>query len=323
MDSHLDPATFLVCERDLSHIVGRMMATRAAEDLTTVARRLIQDRLELGPARGAAIVHPVSDRDRVRLWDPTDAWHAGDRALFSLPAVRDGQRAFTPCAGEVMQVRGRAVVVRLDGESGTRIYGGAPASGDTVSVVEWRQSVEDLIRTLPDHDSVEARVDYVLWSLGEPILTALLSVLRQDGRFVAVDGRWFLRSIAVVPSDRQLEGLAYAMVAAADRPLTVGEMLPLLPAPSSQGDAGLFGLALGLYQRPDLFLNIDSEPRPRYSLAAPPPGDYTARNAAFDPQTYGLLCEVGDTLTPETVQRLWELGLLSTVIERRSPVIAP
>lgn len=126
-----------------------------------------------------------------------------------------------------------------------------------------------------------------------------------------------------MPSDRQLEGLAYAMVAAADRPLTVGEMLPLLPAPSSQGDAGLFGLALGLYQRPDLFLNIDSEPRPRYSLAAPPPGDYTARNAAFDPQTYGLLCEVGDTLTPETVQRLWELGLLSTVIERRSPVIAP
>ncbi len=67
VDSHLDPAAFLVCERDLSHIVGRMMATRAAEDLTTVARRLIQDRLELGPARGAAIVHPVSDRDRVRL----------------------------------------------------------------------------------------------------------------------------------------------------------------------------------------------------------------------------------------------------------------
>ncbi len=323
MGSHLDPATFRVCGRDLSHIIGRMMTTRAAEDLTTLARHLIQDRLESGPARSAAIVHSVSDRDRVRLWDPTDAWHAGDRALFSLPVVRNGQRALAPCAGEVMQVRGRTVVVRLDGESGTRIYGSAPASGDTVSVVEWRQSVEDLIRTLPDCDSVEAHVDYVLWSLGGSILTALLSVLRQDGRFIALDGRWFLRSVAVVPSDQQLEGLAFAVVTVADRPLTVAEMLPLLPAPSSQGDAGLFGLALGLSQRPDLFLNIDAETRPRYSLVAPPPGDYIARNAAFDPQTYGLLCEVGDTLTPETVQRLWELGLLSTVIERRSPVIAP
>ncbi len=46
-----------------------------------------------------------------------------------------------------MQVR-RAVVVRLDGESGTRIYGGAPASGDTVSG-EWRQSVEDLAGPCP------------------------------------------------------------------------------------------------------------------------------------------------------------------------------
>ncbi len=159
-------------------------------------------------------------------------------------------------------------------------------------MVEWRQSVEDLIRTLPDHDSVEARVDYVLWSLGEPILTALLSRLAAGWEVHCP--RWSLvppeyrRSAA----DQQLEGLAdYPMVVAADRPLTVGEMLPLLPAPSSQGDAGLFGLALGLYQRPDLFLNIDSEPRPRYSLAAPPPGDYTARHAAFDPQTYGLLCE--------------------------------
>ena len=323
MSSHLDSAAFAVCGRDLSRIIGRIKATRTAEDLTTLGRRLIEDRLESGPPRDAAIAHPVADRDRVRLWDPVDAWHAGDRALFSVPALRDGRRLFTPCVGEVMQVRGRAVVVRLDGEPGIRIYGGAPASGDTVSVVEWRQSVEDLIRTLPDRDSVEARVDYVLWSLGESILTTLLSALRQDGRFISLDGRWFLQSAAAVPSGEQLEGLAYAMVSAADHPLTVVEMLPWLPPPVSQGDPGLFGLALGLHQRPDLFVNVDSDTRPRYSLVAPPPGDYTARYAAFDPQTYGLLCDAGDALTPAVVQRLWELDLLRTVVERTFPVIAP
>ena len=313
------PEVFRVCGRDLSRIFGRIKATRSAEDLTTLARRLIQDRLQSGFRRDAPIVHPVTDRDQVRLWDPADAWHVGDRALFAVPEPGAGARSFVPRVGEVTQVRGKAVVVRLDGETGARIYGAAPAFGDAVGVVEWRQSVEDLVSALGDSADENAQVDSALWHYGEEIVTGLLAALRHDGRFCSLEGRWYLRSLAALPSATQLESLAHAMLPEVNRPLTAAELSRWVPPPVHAGDSGLFGLALGLHQRPDLFTNVDSDARPRWVLAGPPPGDLLARYAAFDPESFALLCEPGDVLAPETVQRLWELDLLGVVVERRMP----
>jgi hypothetical protein len=109
------------------------------------------------------------------------------------------------------------------------------------------------------------------------------------------------------------------MLYAVDRPLTAAELLRWVPPPVPAGDSGLFGLVLRLYERPDLFRNVDSDARPRWVLAGPPPGDLVARYAAFDPESYALLCEPGEALAPEMVQRLWQVGLLGSVVERRMP----
>lgn len=314
-----DRDTFCICGRDLSRIAGRIRVTRRAEDLTTLARRFIEDRLESGPPRDAAIAHPVTEGDRVRLWDPADAWHAGDRGLFAVPAPGEASRSYSPCVGEVMQVRGKGVVVRLDGEPGTRIYGAAPALGDALGVVEWRQSIEDLVRDLLGRTDRRSRVDLVFWCYGETIVATLLTALRNDHRFVSLEGRWYLRSAATVPSVVQLDGLAHAMLSSADRPMAVSELLRWVPPPVPAGDGGLFGLALGLHQRPDVFANVDSDTRSRWVLAGPPPGAYIARYAAYDPESFALLCEPGESLDEAVVQRLWSLDFLGTVAVRRIP----
>ncbi|MBN1250455.1 MAG: hypothetical protein JXC32_22520 [Anaerolineae bacterium] len=314
-----NPAMYQVGERDLARIIGRVKVTRSAEDLTTLARHFVEDRLASGPVHDATVAQPIAESDRIRLWDPADAWHVGDRALFAVPDARGEVGALPPRVGEVMQLRGKGVVVRLDGEPGTRIYGAAPAFGDTVGVIEWRQSVEDLVRELGDRSDGRAQVAYVLWSHGEEIVSALLSALRHDSRFVSLEGRWFPRSMAILPSGDQLEGLARAMLSGSRLPMTVGALLRWLPPPVASGDSGIFGLALGLHQRPDLFTNVDSEARPRWMLIGPPPGTYTARYAAFDPELFVPLCEPGELLSPEVVQRLWSLDLLNVVVERRTP----
>ena len=229
---------------------------------------------------------------------------------------------------------GRSLLVRIDGFPGTRVYGTASRDRAIEHVVEWRKSVEDLVKFLSERTSdstfapgegatcedgdldAEAWIDYVLWQCGEGIATALVDTMRQDARFVSLEGRWFLRSLAVVPSGPQVDRLARVLLSASDHPLTVDEMLPWLPSPAAVGDAGRFGLALALFGRPDLFTNLDADTWPRWVLAGPPIGTYTARYAAFDPETMDVLCEPGESLTPGVVERLWALGLLASVVAR-------
>ena len=182
--------------------------------------------------------------------------------------------------------------------------------------MRWRRSVEDLVRVLPDRSDESSLIDYALYRFGERVATSLLNALRQDVRFVAMEGQWFLRSLAVRSDRTQLDGLAQAMLVAADRPMTAAELLPLVPPPVAEGAAGLFGLALTLQEHPDLFANVDAGPRPRWVLTGAPSGHYTARLAAYDPETWDVLCEPGEALDAATLQRLWSLGLLPVVLAR-------
>jgi len=148
---------------------------------------------------------------------------------------------------------------------------------------------------------------------GERVVSQLLDALRADERFVRLAGRWFLRDLAVPPTEEQLTALAWAMVPL-EEPQPSDALVPLVQPLLAEADAGLFGLYLAMRERTDLFRNVDPGKRPRWVLAGPPPGSCTPRHAAYDPQTYEVLCLPEGPIPPETVKRLWDLGLLRAVV---------
>jgi hypothetical protein len=173
--------------------------------------------------------------------------------------------------------------------------------------------VEELVQARRESKDIEAQIEYVILQHGERVVSQLLDALRADGRFLRLAGRWFLRELAVPPTDLQLAALAWAL-AGQDAPQPTEALAPLVQPSLAAGDPGLFGLYLALRERSDLFENADPGQRPRWVLAGPPPGSCTPAHAAYDPHTYAILCLPGQPIPPETVSRLWDLGLLGAVL---------
>lgn len=306
-----------LCDGDLDRVARRIQRTQEAYDLTALGRRLVRGRLRYGPEKGQSLATEEVPEHRIRVWDPAAAWHEGDHALFGVPAMRDGARLLVPVVGRLGKIHGQGVTVRLDGGGETRIYGLAARDRHDEMLVRWRQSVEEAVTALGKSDDEDSRIDYVLWRHGEEILSVLLAALRHDPRFIELNGCWFLRSLAVVPSEGQLENLARTMLQSADDPMGAEELVHRCQPSLREGAAGLFGLAMALGERPDLFRNVAPGLNPRWVLAGPPPGTYVARLAAYDPESYAVLCEPGDTLTEDVLRRLWDLDLLATVMGRQ------
>ncbi len=312
-DSYLDLddwMEFRVCRRDLDRVARRMGRKQEAYTLTTIVRQIVRGRLRYAPERNTTL--DLGDAPApMPIWDPGGPWQVGDWAIFATPVNRHGTGMLALSAGEVVKHSGRGVVVRIDGVRGTRVYGMAARARGDEYLDQWRRSVEDLVTMLRDRENDRSRVDYVLWKYGTGIFGAVRDALRNDTRFVVLDGGWFLKSKAVRPDSSLLEALARAILAV-DHPLTVAELLRYLPS-SNVGAPGLYGLALALHERPDLFSPIGPAPRARWVLGGPPPGSYVAHLAAYDPETGDVLCEPGDRLEADAVQRLWSLGLLAVV----------
>jgi len=231
-------ALFLVHTEDLNRLVRWIRRTAAAQDLTSMVRRFVRGRLQYGPVqRGNRVTGPVRG-ERVRFWDPAKAWHTGDLAIFPEPEVRDRIRVFTPRIGQIVRIHGGGVTVRIDGRQGTHVYGTTSTQQGGEALKRWRRSVEDLVRVLPDRSDEPSLIDFALYRFGERVTTDLLNALRQDGRFLAMEGQWFLRSLAVRSDRTQLVGLAQVMLMAVDRPVTAAELLPLVPPPVAGGGGG-------------------------------------------------------------------------------------
>jgi hypothetical protein len=81
----------------------------------------------------------------------------------------------------------------------------------------------------------------------------------------------------------------------------------------SKGDPGLFGLYLAMRDS-DLFENADPGQRPRWVLVGPPPGSCTVQHAAYDPETYEIICLPEELISPEVVEQLWGAQLLPAVL---------
>jgi hypothetical protein len=212
----------------------------------------------------------------------------------------------------VTKIEADKVTVQIDALGKSRsYYTRAKYSPDDPQ--KWHRFVEDLVEARRGTRDVKTQVEYVVLEHGERVISQLLDVLLGDSRFVRLAGRWFLRELAIPPTEEQMAALAWAMVGL-EAPQPTADLVPLVQPPLAEGDPGLFGLYVATRERPELFENADPDQRPRWVLAGPPPGPCTPRCAAYDPETYEVLCLPGEPAPPEAISRLWDLKLLRAVL---------
>jgi hypothetical protein len=299
---------FAVAEIDLDGIASHIEVTVRAQDLTSLAKRVVKGRLSSGREGDGGPLALASGHPSVRLWDPAGEWRQGDRVIVArlLPG-----RVHRASVGTVLRIHSGHVEFELD-ESGDLVRF-VVARPDSKDARKWRAFVSRVVDETLASPAVDMQAEGILLRHGENVLSRLLHSLASDGRFVEVRRRWFLTRLASLPADDQVSRLAWAMVGA-DRPQETGDLVPLVEPPLARGDRGLFGLYLALAARPNAFERVESEQDRGWILCGPPPGCFTPNHAAYDPATFEVLCVPGERAGERVVRRLWELDLLSSAV---------
>lgn len=299
---------FEITVADLERIARYIGKTEQAHDLMELARRVVRGRLRHGPESSPPAQRSLGRKRSVRLWDPAAKWQVGDHAIFTR-FMRIGE--YEVHVGEVTHVEPSIVHVFIPSIGRSAMYNRArPGSEDAL---KWHALVRRIVEAKRLAVEEGQQIDRIILEHGERIGSQLLDALCANERFVRLAGHWFLSELAVSPTEEQLSASAWAMVAQ-EQPQPTEDLLSLVHPPLAEGDPGLFGLYLGIRDRQDLFENVDPGKRPRWALAGPPPGSFIPSHAAYDPETYEVLCLPGEATPPEVVNRLWDVGLLKAVI---------
>ncbi|MCI0580064.1 MAG: hypothetical protein L0332_31005 [Chloroflexi bacterium] len=306
---------FEITTADLDRLAAYIGETGQAQELDSLTRRIIRGRLLYGPEQSTPAPTDTGEA-QVRWLDQVEVGDlkVGDYLFF---LRRKDKETVVPYLGEVMALQSNRVSVFLPDVQETKDYQYPKNQADWRTFQEnYRREREKKRRQAAekqfDATSVEL-LDLAVMEYGDHVAGLLLNALRADDRFLLLSGRWFLGQLAVLPTQAQVAAVAWGLAGAAEPQLTEN-LFDHLPSPTAAGDRGLFGLYLALRQRPDLFANADPGGRPRWRLAGPPPGAFTPRQAAYDPENYTILCRPGVAAEPAAVQRLWQLELLPAVV---------
>ena len=310
---------FTLTEADLVRLAAYIDRSGRAQPLGTLARRIVNGRLRHGPDQSAPIGQLFGVDTAVKQWDPAAEWQIGDHVIV----LRKPEDRFVAYVGEVQDVvldeRGPGfsrVDVFIPEEN--RVHGYGPMSADdprrqTIMAnikYEVARKREALASQASDEAEAET-VEIIMYVHGERIIEPLLQALSEDDRFVRLDGRYFLRSLALLPSESHLHQLAWSLLGESAS-LTTTDLLARTS--DATGDEALFGLYLALRQHPEWFANAQPGKRPLWTLAGPPPGSFTPQFPAYDPDSYEMLCLPETEAPPNVVARLWETELLTAVV---------
>lgn len=299
---------FAITQADVDRIAARMEREGCAFDLTDLARRMVCGRLEHGPESSPSAQTDWLDQASIRTWNPAGDWAVGDYAIIWTWSYRN--RRYEVVLGEVSDTDADYVYFEVNDTRDSRRKYHRAVSGSE-KAMKWQQTVCDAVAKLRQGSSLDERVELVVLQNGERILAELLKSLRTDERFVRLSGRWFLRGRAVPPTDTQLSLLAWSLFGE-EEPQSTEALFRRVQPPLPEDDAHLFGLYLALRQHRDLFQNTSTQ-RPLWKLAGSPP-PVTPRHAAYDPDTYHILCVPGELVLLPAARRLWEIGLLAAIL---------
>lgn len=306
---------FAVTTADLDRLAMFIDSKSQAQHLSTLAKRMVAGRLRHGPEQSVPVNQLFATKAQVKLWDPAGEWQVGDHVIV----LRKVNGRLVAYIGEVQAVdlSTQRVDVFLPEENHLNSYGlmSADDSRRQQIIANVQQAIAHKREHLSDQHTVadqEELVEIVMLTHGERVVGLLLQALRDDARFILLNGRYFLRHLTTPISEPQLQQLAWHLLLVAEPQPTEALMRQISPA--VQEDAALFGLYLALQQHPDWFQNTQPEKRPLWTLAGPPPGSFTPRHAAYDPESYEILCLPETEAPPNIVSRLWQTGLLQAVV---------
>ena len=310
---------FILTEADLDRIAIFIDSSGQAQPLGTLARRVVIGRLRHGPDRSTPIGQLSGSDTAVKQWDPAAEWKVGDHVTV----LRTSEKKSIVAIGEIQEInldeRGpkfSRVTVFFAEEKETQGYGLLPANDPQRHniVVKVKDKIadnrEEFTGKSTDESDLET-VEIVMFEYGERIIGPLLQALGEDDRFTRLDGRYFLQSLSIPPTAPQLHDLTWSLVRESD-PLPTNDLLTRIS--NSDGDAALFGLYLAMRQHPQWFSNTQPGKRPLWKLTGPPPGSFTPQNAAYDPDSFEMLCLPEIEAPQEVVARLWATELLAAVV---------
>ncbi|GAB4405981.1 MAG: hypothetical protein Kow00123_18460 [Anaerolineales bacterium] len=301
---------FDITQDDLRRLAEFIREAGQAQDLTTLARRVVRGRLRFGPDMSAAVLPGVAGGEPVRLWDPAGEWKVGDRVIV---ARRIGATdRFEALVGEIVSVTAGQAIMQLDGATERVTY--ERESQDTEKAKRWREKVREVAAQMRGASDTEDRVDGVLLEHGERIFARLLQALQSDDRFLALDGRWFVRDLTAKLTADQVRALAAAL-AQRGEPVATADLVPLVPPPLPEGDAGRFSVYDALLARPGRFANVGTATRPMWRIVPVPWERAVGAFFAYDPDTYEILLQPGAPVNKKQAERLQALGLYDALVE--------
>lgn len=301
---------FNVTTADLIRIADYIGRTEKADDLGSLVKRVVRGRLRYGRDNSAVIATTATTTasTSVKLWDPVGTWQIGDHAIV---LILRKPRVYEALIGEVKIVAQDRVVFHLPSENRSIAFARAEPGSELGR--KWHAKVREVAAQKREAQDEAERLDLIVLEYGSHIAEQLLTALRKDERFMLLSGRWFLRELAELPSDEQMAALAWSLLAAPE-PQSTEALFDQMVETAAVGDAGLFGLYLALQQRPEVFGNTEPGKRPLWKIVGPPPGSFVPQHAAYDPESYEILCMPGETTQAEVVARLWETELLTAVV---------
>jgi hypothetical protein len=304
---------FSVTRPDLTRLATFIGSEKKTLTLTALVREIVRSRLQLGPQlTGDASVRVREETPSVRFWDPTKRWNLGDRAIFPVPGP-DSERRYLPRIGTIIHLEDETTLVSIDGVSRPRTFQKPEPADSSESLV----SASDL-DALFESEKEDLQIDYVLWRYGDTLAEQVLAGLLMDDRFLYLHHVWYLRTLSPLLSETQIVNLARGLFAHSDEPVPFDSLVPLVDPPLSAGPIERFGLLRTLLAHPALFQKVSANPEPLWTLSGPPPGRWIARHAAYDPETFEVLCAPWEAINPEAAQRLWDCHLFRAVVTGES-----
>jgi len=302
-------AEFSVSVADLDRICERIRRDKKTVDITTIAKHLVNGRIEYGYEESPSVLKSWTGKESVRLWDPAGKWAIGDGVIVAkiIDLERDEYGCFV---GEVIgfekgitqgTVR-EHVCVQLDGWPNPVTY--SKAAAGSPDALRWHEMVHEVVEQKYESKDIQKQVDGIILKYGNKIVSALRNAMESDKRFVSLEGNWYLDEILPQVPPEQIDQIHEKLVAGNSEPesrdIDIKEKM---------------AIHVAMAANPKKFINTGTKSRPKWEPAVPTPEEAIVNQYAFDPETYMIICQPGKQLNQRQVQRLNELKIYSQVVK--------
>lgn len=304
---------FAVTQADMERLSSYISREGHAHHLKTLVSRIIAGRLRHGHDYSDLAQQVATERIQFAWWDEVREVQIGDQ-IFFLRAEGKSRIAYVGRVTRVTPKEFYVWVAEKNKEIGyEHLYAENPYRKRILSTYrQERENGRKLMLERRIQESNALLIETIFQVHGALIGQKVENALQISTNFVTLNEQWFLHRLVQKPTPEQIEEVAWHLLVAAAPP-TTADLLTKLPLP--QNDPTLFGLYVALRDHPNLFQMLNPGPEPAWQLVGPPPGPFTPRFPAYDPDTYTILCRPTVLADATIVSRLWETGLLQ-VVER-------